>query len=97
LISPWEGRMGGWSRASRSMTSASTGRFSDYNKLWHYYWISLVHLPSQDWLDEVRAWRVSWTLAKLALSANNNLSDNALADDLKRHWQCHLLLARRVC
>ena len=25
-------------------------------------------LPSQDWLDEVRTWRASWTLAKLASS-----------------------------
>jgi hypothetical protein len=31
-----------------------------------------------------------------ALSANNNLSDNALAGDLKQHRQCYLLLARRV-
>jgi hypothetical protein len=45
-------------RASRSMTSASTGRFSDCNKLWHYHWLSLVHLQtSKPRVDEVRAWR----------------------------------------
>jgi hypothetical protein len=35
-------------------------------------------------------------LAKLALSANNNLSDNALAGDLKQHRQCYLFDLRLV-
>ena len=43
-------------------------------------------------LGELRA-----TLAKLAVISNNNLSDNALAGDLKQQGQCYLLLARRVC
>jgi hypothetical protein len=46
--------------------------------------------PSQERLDEVRAWRVLDNLAKLALSATNNLSDNSVADDPKQHRQCYL-------
>ena len=83
--------MGGWSRAGRSMTSASTGRFSDCNKLWRYHWISLVQL----------ALRLGWMRLELGeftgnpspsslLSANNNLSDNPVAGDLKQRRQCYL-------
>jgi hypothetical protein len=56
------------------LPTLSAGRFSDYNRLWHYDWLSLVQLapPRTGWmrseLGELRA-----TLAKLAFFSNNNL------------------------
>jgi hypothetical protein len=65
------------------MTSASTGRFSDYNKLWHYHWISLVQpaLPGFGWIEVRPVEGPLSTLRLAALSANNNLSDKALTGE----------------
>jgi hypothetical protein len=69
-------------------------RFGEYNKLWHYHWLSLVHLQtSKPWVDEVRPVEIEDPLGSTGrfISNNNYQLARALASRVDRAlggWPC---------